>query len=373
MQHLKQKPVVLLACTGLGRINRGYESFTRECFEELKKSKHFELFLVKGGGQKSESEIVVKNMHRKGKLARFISKIITKDVYFIEQFTFFIGLIPILIRKKPALIYFSDFVLGTFLWQLRRFLGFKYKLLFSNGAPNGPPFTRTDHVQQLLPSYIEQACKAGTPINKQTLLPYAIAMDKSVNLSISSQYELLRKKFSLPLKKKIIISVGAINSSHKRMDYVISEFARLNHNDYFLLILGQFDHETSNIEKHAKELLSPDTYRLMQVAKENVAFYLGLSDYFILASLNEGQPRVIIEALSMGLLPIVNDYNVTRETLGDYAIYSELSKPGNLLNAIKKVDERNISKCELIEYAWKCFSWQQRIMEYEAMIIKNLS
>ena len=363
---------VFLICTGLGNVNRGYESFTRESFEALNSSAQFELYLLKGGGKRNNKEIIIPNLPRKSRFAVALGRLIGKDSYFIEQLTFCICLLPLLFKKRPSLIYYSDFNLGTFLWQLRRILRFKYKLLFSNGAPNGPPFTRTDHIQQLLPLYIEQACAGGTPNNKQTLLPYAINIDRQVNLGILSQRNSLKKKYTLPENKKIVISVGNINSSHKRMDYVVSEFAALNTNDFFLLILGQVDKETPIIENKAKELLTVDSYRFLQVAKEEVLLFMAVSDYFILASLQEGQPRVIIEALSMGLLPIVHDYKVTRETLGAFAVYNDLSKDHTLLQAIDEVEKRNISKVELIEYAWKRFSWQQLAPAYEEMIKKNL-
>ena len=363
---------VFLVCTGLGNVNRGYESFARESFEALKTSTQFELYLLKGGGKRSNKELIVPNLPRNNKLAVVLGRLIGKDGYFIEQLTFCFCLLPMLFRKRPSLIYYSDFNLGTFLWQLRRILRFKYRLLFSNGAPNGPPFTRMDHIQQLLPLYIEQACAGGTPHHMQTLLPYAINIDRQVNLNILSQRKSLKKEFVLPEDKKIIISVGNINAFHKRMDYVVSEFAALKVQDYFLLILGQVDNETSVIESKAKELLHPESYRFLQVTKEQVPLYMAVSDYFILASLHEGQPRVILEALSMGLLPMVHDYNVTRETLGKYAVYSHFTKPGMLVSAIKETDERNISKQELIEYAWRYFSWERLVPQYEEMIKKNL-
>ncbi len=43
----QQKPKVFLVCTGVGHINRGYESFSVECFEQLKVSDKFELFFIK--------------------------------------------------------------------------------------------------------------------------------------------------------------------------------------------------------------------------------------------------------------------------------------------------------------------------------------
>src|SRR5471030_1017006 len=129
------KPNVFIICTGVGHINRGYESFTRECFDKLKASSKFQLFLLKGGGKSIQKEFKIPCVKRNSAFARFLSRITKKERYWIEQFTFLFGMLPSLIKYEPSVIYYSDFILGTFLFHLRRFFKFKYKLLFSNGAP----------------------------------------------------------------------------------------------------------------------------------------------------------------------------------------------------------------------------------------------
>ncbi len=150
MDGKKQMPVVFLVCTGLGRVNRGYESFTRECFEALKENNQFKLLLFKGGGKTKEHEFAITNLQRNNKLSILIAKLLHKNSYLIEQVSFCLFFLPHIIRKRPSIIYYSDFILGTYLWHLRKIFKFEYKLLFSNGAPNGPPYKTEDHVQQLL-------------------------------------------------------------------------------------------------------------------------------------------------------------------------------------------------------------------------------
>jgi 1,2-diacylglycerol 3-alpha-glucosyltransferase len=366
------KPKVFIICTGVGHINRGYESFTLECFNELKSSSSFELFLLKGGGKSTQKERRIFCIKRNSKYAAFLSKVFGKEKYWIEQFTFLIGMLPSLFKYKPKVIYYSDFILGTFLWHLRRYFNLKYKLLFSNGAPNGPPFKTEDHVQQLLPTYVEQAHAAGTPLSMQTLLPYAIKMDFQMDDSRNKKSELLQQ-LSLPHDKKIIICVGAVNSHHKRIDYLIDEFAALNDENYFLIVLGQIDELSAPILKQAKEKLSDSNYLIKQTSGKEVIHYLCIADYFVLPSLNEGLPRVLPEAMSAGLLPIVHDYVVTRETLGSYGVFMDLTKTDVLKDAIAEVDRRNIPKQELTNYARTYYSWQQLAGKYEQMIIKNFS
>ena len=115
------KPKVFIVCTGLGNINRGYESFTNECFNALKQNDYFELILLKGAGRNKLNEFSIYNLRRKSKTAIILSKLLGKEPYFIEQFTFLIGMLPKIIQHRPSIIYFSDFLLGTFLWHLRIF------------------------------------------------------------------------------------------------------------------------------------------------------------------------------------------------------------------------------------------------------------
>ena len=365
---MANKPIVFLACTGLGRINRGYESFARECYETLKDTNDFSLYLIKGGGDKKQNEIVLPNLPRKNKFTIWLGKLVRKDSYIVEQATFCISLLPIIIKKKPVVIYYSDFILGTYLWHLRRIFKFKYKLLFSNGAPNLPPYKTEDHVQQLLPVYVTKALAYGTAAEKLTLLPYGVNIDLQKSLDRTSESISFKKKFDLPLNKKIIISVGIINTTHKRMDYVVNEFAKLDQNEYFLLLLGQTDEESDAIKKLAAEKLQKESYSIKQVTSEEVIDYMAASEYFILASLNEGLPRVLPEALSNGLLPIVHDYPVTRQTLGEFGVFKNLTVAGALSEAIKEVDAKGFVKKDIITYSWKNYSWENLKPGYRKMI-----
>jgi 1,2-diacylglycerol 3-alpha-glucosyltransferase len=369
---MKNKQTVFLVCTGLGHINRGFESFSRECFDELKQSDDFGLYLLKGGGRTQNNEIAVWNLARNGKGNKILRKLTGKDAYYLEQLSFFLGMLPTLFGKRPSLIYYSDFLLGTFLWNLRQRLRLNYRLLFSNGAPNGPPFTRTDHIHQLLPVYLNQAIVEGTQSEIQTVLPYAISVNKEKVMKEILEIHQLREELQLPLGKKIIISVGAINSFHKRMDYLVSEFSLLDKSKYYLVLLGQIDADSSSILNIASETLDSATYRITQVSQLEVNKYLVASDYFVLASLNEGLPRVLPEALCAGLLPIVHDYVITRETLKEYGVYLDLTLPGKLAEGINEVDKRNVGKTELVGFGWAHFSWQQLGSQYQAMIKKNL-
>lgn len=359
------KPNVFIVCTGVGHINRGYESFSKECFIALAHDNNFEIFLLKGAGESTKHEIAISCIKRNTTLNAITSRLIRKDPYLIEQATFLVGMIPSIIRHKPVVIFYSDFILGTYLWHLKKFYKFKYKLLFSNGAPNGPPFKTEDHIQQLLPVYLNLALQGGTPRSMQTLLPYGFDIDKEDRLKNIDKKADLMIKLGLPTDKKIILSVGAINKKHKRMHYIINEVAKLPEN-YFLVILGQFESDTAELIELAASKL-PDRYSIKNVPYEIVKDYYIASDYFVLASLIEGFGRVLIEALSYGLPCIVHDYVNAKQVLAEYGVYVDMQKEDELSLAIQEYQPR-FDKRTLIEAAYNGYSWDRLKDKYSEMI-----
>ena len=276
-------------------------------------------------------------------------------------------MLPLILIKKPTVIYYSDFILGTYLWHLRKYFKFKYKLLFSNGAPNGPPFKTEDHVQQLLPVYLEQAIRQGTPEAMQTLLPYGFDIDIKERLDSIKKKESIRKRLGFTSNQKVILSIGAINKHHKRMDYLIDEIAKLG-KDYYLVILGQFEAETTPLIELAATKLA-GRFTINNVAYQEVKDYYIAADYFVLASLNEGFGRVLIEALSYGLPCIVHDYINAQQVLGNYGSYIDMKKENELVYYFKK-EMATIDKENLIQAAYNKYSWNVLKVRYSEMILK---
>lgn len=354
----------------MGRINRGYESFTQECFEALKNSDEFNLFLIKGGGKKTSNEIVLFNLHRNSSTGKLLAGLLKTNAYFIEQLSFLLSLVPLIIKKKPSLIYYSDFTIGSYLWHLRKRLKFSYKLLFANGAPNGPPYKTEDHVQQLLPVFYSIGVKSDGNKTKHTLLPYAFNIDAEKRKNVISNKHLIRQQLGFSASQKIVLSVGTINKQHKRMDYIVNEIALLS-NDYFLIILGQYDNETDDIIKLAENKLK-GRYLIKNVLHKEMDDYYIASDYFVLASLQEGFGRVTIEALSFGLSCIVHDYIVNHQVLREQGFYVDMRFKGELSNCLQTMNN-NHCKNELIQAAYDNYSWDALKSKYVSMISKQLN
>lgn len=370
MLKIYQVIKVFLVCSGLGHIKRGYESFTQECFHALSAEKSLEITLFKGGGQSTAKEITLRNLPRNYWIAKQLTKFIGKDSYWIEQASFCLSLIPHIHQKKPDVIFFSDFALGTMLWHWRQFSKLSYKLLFSNGAPNGPPFSRMDCVQHLTPVHYQMAINAGEPHIKHSLVPYGINVSSNLNILSRNERKFLRHQLHLPTERPIILSVGAINKTHKRMDYLIREIASLLEPHPYLLLLGQKTLESPGILQMGNQLLGTDNFQCRTVAYEEIAKYYKVADVFVLTSLREGFGRVFLEAMSYGLPCLAHDYEVTRFVFGDKGYLANFQLSGSLAKLISQVFSQNNDddKYQIHRHVYENFSWEKLSPAYIAMI-----
>ncbi|MFM5946644.1 MAG: glycosyltransferase, partial [Dolichospermum sp.] len=182
----------------------------------------------------------------------------------------------------------SDGTIGNILWHWRKRTAQSYKLVLSNGGPISPPFERWDHIQQVAPTHLQAAIEAGEPLEKQSLVPYGINMDAELKILSTADKVALKSKLELPDNIPIILSVAAINKSHKRLDYLIREIAQLPKPRPYLLMLGQIEAESAEIIALAKELLEPDKFQIKTVASDQVVNYYQVADAFVLSSLGEG-------------------------------------------------------------------------------------
>ena len=90
---------VFIVCSGLGRVNRGYESFFRGCFDALCGEPALRLTLFKGSGERRASDIPLWNTPRWSRAAGRLGKLANRSGYFAEQLTFFMSLLPHLLSR----------------------------------------------------------------------------------------------------------------------------------------------------------------------------------------------------------------------------------------------------------------------------------
>lgn len=364
---------VFMCCSGIGSVKRGFETFTRECFDALVDEPSIQLTLFKGAGESNCKEITLWNLSRSKWAAIQLSKLTRRGCYNIEQSTFFASLLPHIYRENPDIIYFSDINFGHALWHWRRLTKKRYILLFSNGCPQDPPFPRWDHIHQVTPFQFQKALDAKEPHAKQSLIPYGFHIPSQLPILTSLEKKSLRSKLKLPEDRIIIISVGWIDKSHKRMDYLIREVARLPEPRPYLLLLGHQDLESSKIINLGIQLLGFDNFHVRTAEPTEICNYYKTADIFTLASLKEGFGRVFVEAMAHGLPCLAHDYEITQFVLGNEGYLSNFELPGNLANLIAKVLSEPIHQSKpYLRYqsVYERFSWDILRPKYIDMIHK---
>ncbi len=357
----ENKPVrVLLACSGVGRVNRGIETFFREAFDGLRVVPGLDLRLIKGQGIASGNELVSWNLPRTGVLAGVLGRLTHRNGYVIEQWTSFFSVAAQIRQFRPHVVFYSDANVGFLLFRLRKLMGVPFKMLFSNGGPVHPPFIRTDFVHQVAPCYHLEALRAGEPTAKHFLVPYGINVAAPPHAPDAAGQETLRRRLRLPIGRKVILSVGWLRRFHKRMDYVIEEIARLPKPRPFLQLLGSVDDGSKEIIQLGHNLLGRDGFGATELPYARMADFYRAADCFVLASLTEGFGRAYLEAMMHGLPTIAHRNAVTEYVLGNSGTLRDLKKPGELALAVaaglsKPVDfGERLARCEMVRdrFGW---------------------
>jgi 1,2-diacylglycerol 3-alpha-glucosyltransferase len=366
------RPVrVTIACSGLEHAQRGFESFARECFEQLRCEPRLDWELIKATGVGGERERAVRALTRDGRLARLAGRLSHRGPLVVEQLAFAFSLQPHILRRRPQVIYFSEWYTGVGLNLLRALNRQQYALVLSNGSMAAEGFDPFDRVHQHTAPALEYVLARGADPARQILLPVAFAFAPELKLLSTDERLALRRRLGLPAERTIVISVAALNRWHKRLDYVIEEVARLAEPRPFLLLVGAPEAETEGLRALARELLGEQGHSIRTVAREEVGLLLDAADVFVLASLAEGLPRALVEAMSHGLPCLAHDYSVAEYALGGHGLLADLTRPGalsELLERVRHAPRDSAGARERHRFVYDSFSWDRLRAQYVELL-----
>jgi len=109
----------------------------------------------------------------------------------------------------------------------------------------------------------------------------------------------LRNKLDIDNDKKVFISVGSL-IARKDMSTIIEGFKKYNDKNSLLLIAGD------GVEREMLQNISNESVRFLGNIS-NVVEYLQISDCFVSASLAEGLPNTVLEAMACGLPTVLSN------------------------------------------------------------------
>jgi glycosyltransferase involved in cell wall biosynthesis len=352
---------VALVSIGLGRVFRGFESFTESLFQALElHAPDLDLTLFQGGGKKEKGRVFIPNFNRNDVPARWFE---AYKANLLEQRSFAILLYPKLLRGGYDIVHYNELVMGSALFRLRRWFGGRFKLLYCNGAPSPPIHYhhRCDFAQVLTRPAYEEARKFGLADNRLFLIPYGVDA-KRFSPELKSHRSEIRDKLGIPEEAKVVLSVAALKREHKRLDYLIREIGNLDKATW-LLAAGERTEETPSLEEEARRFLC-GRWRFVTWPYEKIHLLYGAADVFVHASLTEAFGLVIVEAMFSGLPILLHDSPVFRWiSNGRLAQLIDMSTEGELTKVLKEVLSNN-SCSDSRDEAIERFSWGALISHY---------
>ena len=137
-------------------------------------------------------------------------------------------------------------------------------------------------------------------------------------LHVTSELQEVKRKYPTKENEYLLLNVGRVVEAKNQAMLVRSVQAfnrQFADKKCRLLIIG--DLREQHVVNHLKDLVKEDPFIELIGAKENVVDYLSVADAFCLSSHYEGMPISLIEALSVGCIPICTPVGGIKEMLTD--------------------------------------------------------
>ena len=320
---------IALLCSGLGHIQRGHEVFARDLYTLLAHA--IDITLFKGGGEPAPKELVIENIARNAACLeqihvdvspKWAASVREQERHRIEAETFAYAALKPLLEGGFDVIHCLEREVCDIIYAQRHLFAKPPKILFSNGgAIPARDLPHCDYVQEYTPLNLRFSAK-----NKSFLIPHGVDLQQ-FHPGVASDF---RAKNGIPADAFVVISVGTVAYTHKRMDYVIEEVAAVK--DAYLVVVGQESPETPEIKALGQQLMG-DRIIFTKLAHSQLPQAYAAANVFALGSVFETFGIVYIEAMAMGLPVICTDHINQREIVKE-GLFIDVMKPGALTQAL---------------------------------------
>jgi glycosyltransferase involved in cell wall biosynthesis len=337
-----QRPLsVAIGCSGLGHVHRGIEAWAEETAAALlRRGVIARLFGGAPGPQLFKS---LPCMRRGGGPARNMARVFRRlggwryglgSAYDVEQvtFAFFLWL---QVRDEYDILHVQDPTIAKILDYLHRWGLSRPRVILANGTGETvQTLSQLSVVQELSPDAADRwATRDGGR------RPAVFCVPNFINLKTFSagDREVARRRIDLPTNALIVLCCAAIGRYHKRIDYLIREFAVFA-DGYtgaaFLVIAGSRQPDTDAVIALGRELLGERVLFLVDLPRTEMPQLYRAVDLFVLSSLLETFGIVLLEAMATGLPVICNDTPTFRHIVGPAGLFADISKANGLERAL---------------------------------------
>lgn len=328
---------IAIACSGLGHIHRGIESWAEDLGKAL--SQHgVSVTLFGGGATSAQNFSMVPCIKRTSALARSILSLTRHlagwrygagSIYEVEQTTFSYALWR-RIRHDFDILHVQDPVVAWVLERLNRAGLSRPRVILANGTGEPPrSLQRMTTIQQLSPVLTAEWDKHKPPNQRVFTIPNFVDEETFC----PGDKEQLRRQLGIPSDSYVVLCAASIRKYHKRIDYLLYEFAKFASGfdgNALLLVAGGREDDTAELIQLGERLLGERVRFLVNVPRAEMPNIYRLADVFVLPSLFETFGIVLLEAMASGLPVICHDTATFRLIAGPAGSFSDLSKAGSL-------------------------------------------
>ena len=332
---------VAIGCSGLGHVHRGIEAWAEDTAAALdRRGMIVSLF---GGAPGAEPFKPLPCMRRGRAAARSVARVFRRlggwryglgSAYDVEQatFAFFLWL---QVRCEYDIVHVQDPTIAKILDYLHRIGLSRPRVILANGT--GERIEVLSHlsvVQELSPD-----AASRWPRRDGNRHPAVFCVPNFVNLKTFSagDQEVARRRIDLPADALIVLCCAAIGRFHKRIDYLIREFAAFAKRyagPSFLVIAGGRQSDTDAVIALGRELLGERVLFLVDLPRTEMPQLYRAVDVFVLSSLFETFGIVLLEAMATGLPVICNDTPTFRHVVGPAGLFADISQENGLARAL---------------------------------------
>ncbi len=360
---------VFLVCTGLGIVQRGFETYIADLAGKLRSAKTTFAITLYSGGKYESNKVISEQLFCISRNNRFLNFLFGHAfVSELELYSFFVSLFFETIRNKPNVIYLGEYKLYCYLYKIRKLFNLNYSLVLYTGGQVSPGLfdVTKDFVHHVTDVYYSELLKGGYPKERQFVLPHFFSQPE--NEKVIEEINIR----SIAYEKKIIISVGLIDSTIKRMDRLVNVLSK-SPDKYFPVLLGEYSSDTPFIKKQLEDCFGKDNYYIGNVSRNELFAYLKQADLFILLSPKESFGLAAIEALSVGLPVICCDYPESRYVLKHMATLIDCDQDNNIGLLIDQLLDHTPTQNQIkqrVDFVNNTYSWDVLSNSYITMFNK---
>ncbi|MBY0396053.1 MAG: glycosyltransferase, partial [Thermoleophilia bacterium] len=256
--------------------------------------------------------------------------------YAVEQTTFALHLVRHLRRERADVLHVQDPLVALLAQRARQLGLIRTRTILAHGTEEPPDFLRRIHyLQHLAPWHLEQVKAAGVWKPSWTAIPNFIDADRFA----PGRSDALRAELGIPPDGLVVLTAAAIKRSHKRIDYLLAEFARLRELapdlPAWLVVAGGWEVETDELVAEGAKRLGDRVRFLVRFPRARMPELYRAADVFALCSLFEMMPIALIEATAAGLPCVVNGHPILEWMTGDGGVRLDMAAPGALADALR--------------------------------------